>query len=82
LDTSCISNAELAALLNVLQLRKPAHEPKQALAIQSLAHQQYGSNPTPSTDCVMDPSGLNLAGFLGEGGEVDAILISHLAQAS
>jgi hypothetical protein len=76
-DTSSVSTAELAALLNVLQCRKPAHEPTQALVAQSLACQQDGPSPAPPTDCVMDPSGLNLTGFLGEDGEVDAILISH-----
>jgi hypothetical protein len=77
LDTSYVSTAELAALLNVLQRRKPAHEPTQALVAQSLAYQQDGPSPAPPTDCVMDPSGLNLTSFLGEDGEVDAILISH-----
>jgi hypothetical protein len=76
-DTSYVSTAELAALLNVLQRRKPAHEPTQALVAQSLAYQQDGPSPAPPTDCVMDPSGLNLTSFLGEDGEVDAILISH-----
>jgi hypothetical protein len=76
-DTSSVSTAELAALLNVLQRRKPAHEPTQALVVHSLAYQQDGPSPAPPTDCVMDPSGLNLTSFLGEDGEVDAILISH-----
>jgi hypothetical protein len=71
------NTAELAALLNVLQRRKPDHEPTQTLVVQSLACQRDGPSPAPPTDCVMDPSGLNLTSFLGEDGEVDAILISH-----
>jgi hypothetical protein len=53
-----VSTAELAALLDVLQRRKPAREPTQALVAQSLAYQQDGPSPAPSTDCVMDPLGL------------------------
>jgi hypothetical protein len=67
----------MAALLNVLRCRKPAHEPMQALVAQSFAHQHDGPKPAPPTDCVMDPLGLNLTRFLGEDGEVDAILLSH-----
>jgi hypothetical protein len=77
LYTSYVSSAELAALLNVLQRRQPTHEPTQALVARSLAYQQDGPSPAPPNDCVVDPSGMNLAGFLGEDGEVDAILISH-----